>query len=103
MTTPPKPLVTKPAASRQPTGLSAQTPLLLLPVNIQTRFMNQQKGSAELWVRIYPDQIAVDSHEPELTNQELSDWQTYWNALWRPGVRLPHFMVRSEPRGYVRS
>ena len=52
MTTPPKPIVTepvvtKPSASRQPTGLSAQTPLLLLPVNIQTRFMNQQKGSAD--------------------------------------------------------
>jgi hypothetical protein len=90
MTTPPKPIVTnpvvtKPSASRQPTGLSAQTPLLLLPVNIQTRFMNQQKGSAELWVRIYPDQIAVDSHEPELTNQELSDGQAYWNALWQAG------------------
>jgi hypothetical protein len=95
MTTPPKPIatkpvvpnpvVTKPSASRQPIGLSAQTPLLLLPVNIQTRFMNQQKGSAELWVRIYPDQIAVDSHEPELTNQEVSDGQAYWNALWQAG------------------
>ena len=90
MTTPPKPIVTKPAASRQPSGLSAQTPLLLLPVNIQTRFMNPQKGSAELWVRIYPDQVAVDSHEPELTNQEVSDGQAYWNARGRQEILLPY-------------
>lgn len=90
MNIPPKPIATKPSASRQPTGLAAQTPLLLLPVNIQTRFMNQQKGSAELWVRIYPDQIAVDSHEPELTNQEVSDGQAYWNALWQAGNPPPN-------------
>jgi hypothetical protein len=90
MTTPPKPITTKPSASRGPTGLAAQTPLLLLPVNIQTRFVNQQKGSAELWVRIYPDQIAVDSHEPELTNQEVSDGQAYWNAVWQAGNPPPN-------------
>ncbi|MGA8408459.1 MAG: hypothetical protein WB680_14870 [Candidatus Acidiferrales bacterium] len=90
MTTQPKPIVTKPAAVRQPAGLSAQTPLLLLPVNIQTRFMNQQKGSAELWVRIYPDQIAVDSHEPELTDQEMSDGKSYWNAVWQAGNPPPN-------------
>ena len=89
MTTPPRSVVSQPPASRQPTGLSAQTPLLLLPVNIQTRFMNQEKGGGELWVRIYPDQIAVDSHEPELTNQEVSDGEAYWNAIWQAGNPPP--------------
>jgi hypothetical protein len=82
--------VSQPPASRQPGGLSAQIPLLLLPVNIQTRFMNQEKGGAELWVRIYPDQIAVDSHEPELTNQEVSDGKAYWNAVWQAGTPPPN-------------
>ena len=90
MTTRPTPVVTKPPASRQPAGLSAQTPLLLLPVHIQTRFVNQQDGSPELWVRIYPDQIAVDSHEPELTNQEVSDGQAYWTAVWQAGNPPPN-------------
>ena len=54
-------------------GLSASTPLLLLPVNIETRFMNSAAGAPELWVRIYPDQIAINSHEPELTQQEITD------------------------------
>ena len=90
MTTRPTPVVTKPPASRQPVGLSAQTPLLLLPVNIQTRFMNQQNGGPELWVRVYPDQIAVDSHEPELTNQEVSDGQAYWTAVWQAGNPPPN-------------
>jgi hypothetical protein len=66
-------------------GPDAATPLLLLPVNIQTRFMDTGKGQSELWVRIYPDQIAVNSHEPELTVREVIDGQAYWNAVWRAG------------------
>src|SRR5580698_11269877 len=66
-------------------GISATTPLLLLPVHIQTRFIDGEQGITELCVRIYPDQIAVDTHEPELTTQELADGQAYWNALWQAG------------------
>jgi hypothetical protein len=40
----------------------------------------------ELWVRIYPDQIAINSHEPELTQQEVTDGQSYWNAVWAAGL-----------------
>jgi hypothetical protein len=71
-------------------GVNAKTPLLLLPVHIQTRFVDSAAGDREtasqLWVRIYPDQIAVDSHEPELTSQEVADGQAYWNALWQVGT-----------------
>ncbi len=31
-------------------------------------------------MRIFPDQIAVNSHEPELTAQEVTDGQAYWNG-----------------------
>ncbi|MGA2420528.1 MAG: hypothetical protein ABSG69_10615, partial [Candidatus Acidiferrum sp.] len=52
--------------------------------------MNQEKNGSELWVRIYPDQISVDSHEPELTNQELSDGMAYWSAVWQSGIPAPN-------------
>jgi hypothetical protein len=65
------------AIAEPPKGLSARTPLLLLPVHLQFRFM-----ASELWVRIYPDQIAVNAHEAALTAQEVTDGQTYWTAAW---------------------
>lgn len=58
-------------------ALDAGTPLLLLPVNVETRFMDPSPGKSELWVRIYPDQIAIDTHEPELTAQEVADGSDY--------------------------
>jgi hypothetical protein len=59
--------------------------LLLLPVHVQTRFVDGGDGSSELWVRIFPDQIAVDAHEPELTAQEIADGEAYWTAVWQAG------------------
>ena len=87
----PNPIQPRPGIPvREPVGLDAKTPLLLLPVHIQTRFVDPvsdaRKGAPELWVRIYPDQIAVDSHEPELTSQEVTAGQAYWNALWQAGT-----------------
>jgi hypothetical protein len=92
MTTPPKVVVTPPPVETQ--QFSARTPLLLLPVHIQTRFVKRtqdfvNRDTSELWVRIYPDQIAVNSHEPELTNQEISDGEAYWNAVWIAGNPPP--------------
>ncbi len=71
-----------------PGGLDAQTPLLMLPVNIETRFMSSGDTN-ELWVRIYPDQIAINSHEPELTTQEIADGQSYWNTVWAADLPSP--------------
>ena len=73
-----------PAAAQQ-SGLSAAVPVLFLPVNVETRFMTSAAGAPELWVRIDPDQIAINSHEPELTAQEITDGQAYWDAEWRAG------------------
>ena len=63
-------------------------PLLLLPVRIETRFMDgasDSKGGSELWVRVYPDQITVNGHHPELTAAELAAGNAYWDAVWRAG------------------
>ena len=44
-------------------GLPAGTPLLLLllPIRVETRFMPGAQ-TPELWLRVYPDQLAVDAH-----------------------------------------
>ncbi len=65
-------------------GPDARVPLCLLPVNIETRFMDSG-ATSELWVRIYPDQIAINSFDPALTAQEIADGKTYWDAIWRAG------------------
>lgn len=51
---------------------SLECPLLLLPVRLETLFTDTQ-----LLVRIYPDQIAVETHEPELTADELTAGRGY--------------------------
>ena len=58
--------------------LPTTSPVLLLPVRLETRFIDGANGP-ELWVRIYPDQIAIDTHEPALTAAEQTAGEAYWN------------------------
>ncbi len=54
-------------------------PLLLLPLRMETRFAT---GGKELWVRVYPDQIAIQSHETALTESEIKGGRYFWKTLW---------------------
>ncbi len=36
----------------------------------------------ELWVRIYPDDIFVNSHEKAITQDELDDTKYFWTEVW---------------------
>ena len=36
----------------------------------------------ELWVRIYPDDIFVHTHEEALTEKEFASGKRFWNAWW---------------------
>ncbi|MGN6106367.1 MAG: hypothetical protein ACTHU0_14765 [Kofleriaceae bacterium] len=63
--------------------LSALFPIALLPVRIETRFI-----ANELWIRVYPDEIAADIHEPALTNDELVAGTEYWQDAWNPSNEL---------------
>lgn len=61
--------------------LSDRLPFLLFPVRIETRFITVEEGR-ELWVCIFPDDIAVDTHEETLTEDELQAGKTYWRERW---------------------
>lgn len=40
----------------------------------------------ELWVRIYPDDISIHSHENDLTQEEINSAAIYWEEVWRAGT-----------------
>ncbi|HEX3475962.1 MAG TPA: hypothetical protein VHT91_13140 [Kofleriaceae bacterium] len=81
--------------------LDARHPIVLLPLRLETRF---SAGSAradrpriaaaaagntpELLVRIYPDDIAGDAHEPELSADEQAAGAAYWAAAQPGGEQL---------------
>ena len=67
--------------------LDTAIPLTLFPVRLATRFHRVRPGAKpkELWVRIFPDIIHADGHNPELTAEEIVIGKTYWEQLWRAG------------------
>ncbi|HEV3295413.1 MAG TPA: hypothetical protein VG123_41070, partial [Streptosporangiaceae bacterium] len=56
--------------------LSTLWPIALLPFRLETRFRG-----AELLIRVIPDTIHADSHEPELTDAELAAGTWYWQQV----------------------
>jgi hypothetical protein len=60
-------------------------PLVLLPVRLETRFFTLPNGTTELRVRVFPDKIHLDSHEPDLTADEQTWGQHYWRQNWLAG------------------
>jgi hypothetical protein len=69
-------------------SLSDMFPVLLLPLRIETRFKRFESPNGirhELWVRVYPDDCAVDTFEGVLSETELRNMQTYWAQVWRAG------------------
>jgi hypothetical protein len=55
--------------------LETRYPIVLLPARIETRFAPEQ---GQLLVRVYPDAISADAHEPELSATERAAGQAYW-------------------------
>jgi len=59
-------------------------PILLYPVRVEARFM---EGSAahspsELWVRIFPDDIHIDTHEEDLSIEEINAAEKFWEQYY---------------------
>ncbi|MCI0628706.1 MAG: hypothetical protein L0387_44835 [Acidobacteria bacterium] len=57
--------------------LDDSLPFLMFPVRIETRFMGTG-NVRELWVRVYPDDIAVHTHEKELSRDDADSGVEYW-------------------------
>ena len=85
-----------PGRERAP-ALAAATPALLLPVRIETRFVDSLDGASSLLVRVFPDTISISSFEPELTQDEISAGTAYWNLVWQAGNPPPSLDVVQAP------
>lgn len=69
--------------------LSDSTPIALFPLRIETRYKTivpvDGVPHQQLWVRVFPDDILVDSFQPEISEAELSNLGIYWTHRWRAG------------------
>jgi hypothetical protein len=72
--------------------LQSATPLVLFPVRIETRFGTDASGNPVLRVRIFPDEIFINLHEPAVTRDEFNAGVAYYKQrdaggnegeLWR--------------------
>jgi hypothetical protein len=61
-------------------------PLVLLPVRLETRFFQQADGSTDLCIRVYPDRVHIDSHEPKLTADEVTWGKHFWEQISLAGT-----------------
>ena len=60
------------------------------PVSVHQMFATYNEmpvieDSRELWVRIYPDDIAIHTHEEPLTKTEIEAGETFWKHFWYAG------------------
>lgn len=62
-------------------GWEDDIPVLLLPLRVETRWKTELRGGPELWVRVFPDDVAVVTHEKVLTDAEVEHGRAYWTAL----------------------
>lgn len=69
--------------------LNDSYPILLFPLRIETRFKKVDVIGAgtkhQLWVRVFPDEIAIDTFEELLSENEVRNARSYWASMWRAG------------------
>ena len=61
-------------------GIDPQIPITMLPVRIETRFAGTP-AAPRLLVRLYPDDVHVDHHDPRLTSGEVAAGKRYWTSV----------------------
>lgn len=77
------------AAARDVCDATAEAPLVLLPVRLETRFAADEAGRPALKVRIYPDEVHVDSLDRGVDEEEAAAARAWWNAQWTASDPLP--------------
>lgn len=69
--------------------LDDRYPILLFPLRIETRFKKIDVVGADtkhqLWVRVFPDEIAIDTFEELLSENEVRNVRSYWSSMGRAG------------------
>lgn len=65
--------------------LDPDVPLMLTPVRLETRLRPDGDRPDTLQVRIFPDDIHVESHEPLPTDGEIQQGKRYWRTVFRAG------------------
>ncbi|WP_456788841.1 hypothetical protein [Cellulomonas sp. P5_C5] len=61
--------------------LDPELPLALLPVRLEARFL-PDRDPTELVVRVFCDDLHVDTHDATLTDAERALAQVYWTTVW---------------------
>jgi len=61
---------------------AADLPVAMLPVRLETRFI-PAGADFDFCVRVFPDDLHVESHEPELLEGEVLSGRQYWEQIWR--------------------
>ena len=74
--------------------LDDELPLALFPVRLEARFLPDERPT-EIVVRVFPDEIHVDSHVVGFTGTELKLATRYWEAIWRGGRPRPSWSRRA--------
>lgn len=63
-------------------NLTTSRPVLLLPLRFETRFVKYNDDEKwDFWVRVYPDKIFVDTHEPALSTAEKVAGKNYHDQV----------------------
>jgi hypothetical protein len=65
--------------------LASNTPIAMLPVRLETRYVAKDALHYELRVRIFPDAIHLDSHQPLMSVVENQDGRAYWEKRLADG------------------
>ena len=60
-----------------------KVPFLMFPIRLETKYMYSNTDHPQLWLRIYPDDIAVDTHEESFTEEEIEGAAFYFNEVRR--------------------
>ncbi|MGW3289607.1 hypothetical protein ACWDR3_33700 [Streptomyces sp. NPDC001002] len=67
-------------------ALDDHLPVLMLPLRLETRFSVRDQ---ELWVRVFPDDIAVDTFEEVPSVTEKDHTRRFWAHVWSAGLTDP--------------
>lgn len=68
--------------------LDDEIPIALFPLRLETRFKRVDRGervSTHLCVRVFPDDVLIDTFQPEISETELRNVTIYWTHRWRAG------------------